>query len=676
MPIISRVGRRSWAGRSLLTSIYVVLLLGAATMVFPLLVMVSQSVRSEVDFSAASLWPSFLTDDTVLWQRYVESKYGTIAEAEIAYRRPIQGWRSVPVPRPDPTEVAAFQDFRSHFAMPDTWYALGHCEHSRFLGKNARRYRQVLQEWYGGDIKAYSRDRGATLTSWWQVHPVLSGTSQYTTRLVGADLPPGTDQFNRFKAASPREDRIIVDLDGVYWHDYLWALWPDIDSYNRAHGTAWSDYRQLVLSERPPPPGPQRNDWEQFVRSSLHPQFIRVSATALSGWQRFLQARYEASIQRLNRAWRAAYADFADVALLDGSKLNANTWVDWADFLRDPLACPLDLLSIHGPRQAFEQYLADKAGNAPLRDPPHLLPTESTDHADFLAHRRALRREFLWRNYVHVLDYILINSHGVRNTVIYCGLTVLAALVINPLAAYALSRFRPPGTYKILLFCMATMTFPAEVTMIPSFLLLRQFPAWHVIVALAACGVLIWIVGRARPNWTLGTRIVLSLVGGAVAAIWLLPLLSHLFPHVNPAGVSLLNTFWALVLPGAANGFSIFLLKGFFDSLPRELYEAADIDGASEWTKFWTFTISLSKPILAVMALGAFTAAYSEYMMAFVIIPDDRMWTISVWLTQLQVNSHGSVIYASLVLAAIPTLSMFLLCQRFIMRGIIVPTEK
>jgi multiple sugar transport system permease protein len=140
--------------------------------------------------------------------------------------------------------------------------------------------------------------------------------------------------------------------------------------------------------------------------------------------------------------------------------------------------------------------------------------------------------------------------------------------------------------------------------------------------------------------------------------------------------VSLLNTFWALVLPGMANGFSIFLLKGFFDSLPRELYEAADLDGANEWTKFWTLTMNLSKPILAVLALGAFTAAYSEFMMALVIIPDPKMWTIMVWLFELQTWAHPTVIYASLVVAAIPTLLIFLFCQNIIIRGIVVPTEK
>ena len=124
------------------------------------------------------------------------------------------------------------------------------------------------------------------------------------------------------------------------------------------------------------------------------------------------------------------------------------------------------------------------------------------------------------------------------------------------------------------------------------------------------------------------------------------------------------------------NGYFIFLLKGFFDSLPRDLYEAADIDGAGEWTKFWTITMSLSKPILAVIALGAFTAAYSAFMMALIVIPDRDMWTLMVWIFQLQSQSHQAVVYASLLIAAVPTFGVFVICQRVIIRGIIVPVEK
>jgi multiple sugar transport system permease protein len=140
--------------------------------------------------------------------------------------------------------------------------------------------------------------------------------------------------------------------------------------------------------------------------------------------------------------------------------------------------------------------------------------------------------------------------------------------------------------------------------------------------------------------------------------------------------LGLLNTFAALLLPGMANGYSIFLLKGFFDSLPKELYEAADIDGATEWNKFWIITMNLSKPILAVVALGAFSAAYSNFMYAFILCQDRDMWTLMVWLYQLQQFSSQGVVFASLIIAAIPTLIVFICFQNVILRGIVVPTEK
>lgn len=91
----------------------------------------------------------------------------------------------------------------------------------------------------------------------------------------------------------------------------------------------------------------------------------------------------------------------------------------------------------------------------------------------------------------------------------------------------------------------------------------------------------------------------------------------------------------------------------FFDSLPRELYESIEIDGAGEFRIFWLVTMSLSQPILAVIALGAFTGPYSNFIMARALLP---------WLHQLQQRSGEGVI--------------FVFCQNVIMRGIVVPIEK
>jgi multiple sugar transport system permease protein len=154
------------------------------------------------------------------------------------------------------------------------------------------------------------------------------------------------------------------------------------------------------------------------------------------------------------------------------------------------------------------------------------------------------------------------------------------------------------------------------------------------------------------------------------------PMVTQIPVFIMLREMSLLNTFAALILPGLANGYSIFLLKGFFDSLPRELYESAALDGAGEWTMFWRITMSLSTPILSVIALQAFTVAYSNFMFALLICQDESMWTLMVWLYQLQQRTGQAVMYASLIIAAIPTFVIFAFCQKIIMRGIVIPVEK
>lgn len=225
-----------------------------------------------------------------------------------------------------------------------------------------------------------------------------------------------------------------------------------------------------------------------------------------------------------------------------------------------------------------------------------------------------VKREFAARNYLYVLDYILLNGRAVWNTLLFCGLAILTQLIVNPLAAYALSRYPVRQSGQILIFLLATMAFPAEVAMIPSFLLLKD--------------------------------------------------------------LGLLNTFAALVLPAAASGYMIFLLKGFFDSLPQELYEAGQLDGAKEITMLWRIALPLSRPVLGYLALLAFMGAYGAFLYAFLIAQDQQMWTLMVWIYQLQNTAPKAVMMAALTLAALPTLIVFLCAQRTIMRGIVLPGER
>jgi multiple sugar transport system permease protein len=614
MPIIARVGRRSRKMRLAVALVYATLGLGALTMLYPMVLMISGSVRGDTDFVWVTPVPEYLFDDRVLWMKYIESKYGLIPDAEAALHRMIGSWRNVRPPASNEAgsaTVKLFDEFRRKTAWPREWYTMGHamCEKpipKLIPGQNTRRFRAAAREKYG-DVENYANAAGIRYPAWSYVGPPRGS---FATRRFTFPQTPVFELYYDVKERIPPADRIVVDLDGHFWRTYLAPVWSTVAEYNRAHGTHYQDYRQVLLEPTAPPVGRGRADWEDFVRNELNLTFIRVAPSAIDAFHGFLSKRY-LGVADLNHAWQTRYARIEDVPLPQGLPANDRARVDVAEFIKDAQACPLEALSVYGPRQAFEAFVERRTG---VRPPAAALPILSIDYSDFLQQKRALRWEFLKRNYLVVWDYIAGHGNGVRNTIIFCALMVLTQLIVNPMAAYALSRYRPPTTYRILLFCMVTMAFPAEVTMIPSFLLLKD--------------------------------------------------------------LHLLNTFAAMVLPAAANGFSIFLLKGFFDSLPPELYEAAEIDGAGEWTKFWVITMSLSKPILAVLALGAFTEAYVEFMMALVKIPDSRMWTLMVWLFQLQQFSHPSVVYASLVVAAIPMLVIFILCQNLIMRGIVVPVDR
>lgn len=242
------------------------------------------------------------------------------------------------------------------------------------------------------------------------------------------------------------------------------------------------------------------------------------------------------------------------------------------------------------------------------------LPIEAYERAYILSHAAEVRGEFNSRNFRYVLDYIALHGRALWNTAIFCILAILTQLIVNPLAAYALSRYPIRASGKVLLFLLATMAFPAEVAMIPSFLLLRD--------------------------------------------------------------LGLLNTFAALVLPTAASGYMIFLLKGFFDSLPQEVFESASIDGAKETTMMARIALPLSKPVLGYMALLAFMGAYGAFLYAFLVAQDQRMWTLTVWIYQLQTTAPKAVMMAAVTLAALPTIVVFLVAQRVIMRGIVLPGER
>ncbi len=671
MPIISKIGSRSLKARLLYGSIYLTLIIGSITMIYPLLLMLAGSVKSDADSWANTPYPEFWFNDRILFQKYAESKYnGWTSDAQYAWNKPIATWRTIEPPAAvDEHLVETYREWRETPEVREL-LQMGHIGAFGMVPKNLRAYRREMMRQFDGDIEKYNQAANQLFASWSSIRPPVLKLG----RSDNSSIPPAfRERLEKWLGNLPVEDTMMESIHGFFVMKYLRGLYTSvIDNYNKAHGTSYGDFSEIPFSTTvPPEPGQHRDDWETFARTVCDLNAISLDIAAAPDFFRFLQNTYP-SITAFNKQHGTDFGSLEDVPFPHHVRGEYGYLrIDFETFLKDPEFCSIETVRLRDTGTMFASYYAGKHGALPDDYPGFGPLVAAVDWADCMDNSRAHRKEFTWRNYARVIDYILLHGNALRNTVIYCVLAVLTALIVNPLAAYALSRFGLPGTYKILLFCMATMAFPGEVAMIPGFMLRKRFPLWPLLTGLAVCLTVFWLLEKLQPKWRENRRALISLLAGIVTGGVILPLL---WPEKTT--VNLLNTFAALILPGMANGYSIFLLKGFFDSQPKELYEAADLDGASEWVKFWNLTINLSKPILAVIALGAFTAAYGNFMMALIIIPDQKMWTLMVWIFQLQSEAHQSVVYASLVVAAIPTFLVFVFCQNIILRGIVVPTEK
>ncbi|HRU05355.1 MAG TPA: ABC transporter permease subunit [Candidatus Brocadiia bacterium] len=425
------------------------------------------------------------------------------------------------------------------------------------------------------------------------------------------------ERWEAFAATAPEASD---DFQAFVTRPYTRDGKVDMASLNKALGTQYAKEEEITLPVKAPENLAMAEQWRRFLRAQPY-------AKEPSAWRKFITRdfpRDPVDIKALNAALGTNYSHSSSIFAPRQRPSNPKLAAKWDEFVRNE--CPKRLLRVDTKKAgaAWTAFLKAKYATAdnlnrayalvPASFDQIRLPTEDVDYYNFRRTRGHAFWEFFTRNYAIVMDLMMYSGSAIFNTVVYCLLAIVGALIVNPMAAYALSRYKPPSQYKLLLFLMLTMAFPPMVLGIPTFLIVR--------------------------------------------------------------GAGMLNTFWALLLPGIANGYSIFLLKGFFDSLPRELYESAMLDGASEWTMFWQITMATSKPILAVIALQSFQAAYANFMLAFLLCQNPKMWTIMVHIYQLQQGSAQGVVFASLVIAALPTLLVFIFCQNMIMRGIVVPTEK
>jgi multiple sugar transport system permease protein len=193
------------------------------------------------------------------------------------------------------------------------------------------------------------------------------------------------------------------------------------------------------------------------------------------------------------------------------------------------------------------------------------------------------------------------------------------------------------------------------------------FGSWLCQIVVATTGA--FVLSVLRPAW--GKFIYWLLLGTLfVPAIVLVVPLYIEIVHPPLIRHSFAESYWAIWLPAGASAFNVVLMKRFFDNLPRELFEAAKIDGAGPVRLFFSIVLPLSKPILGVVSVFAILAEWKNFLWPFLVLTNspDRQ-PLSVRLPAIQPQTQIGVLLASMLIASLVPLIGFLVFQRTFLRG-------
>lgn len=633
MPVGSSVERKSLKGRLLIGLFYLILSIGGLTMVYPFLLMLRLSTSDTTDNNTLDAVPAFWRNQDSLAKKYALRRYyGTAQNPTVPEVQPDFG----PMPCWGPEWTVA--DYAESPSFWKTYYAPYGSEPPAGQLQQIADYRQFLSRLGPNDFIAVDWDPDPEfLTFKHYLETQLHQTRAMQDRrcLVRTDASirdwhphwdgSYTDSLRYLRWLKPQFRRPLYPA----WVPFLKAKYGqfDVAKLNQAFGTRFHSWSEVRFPLQAPSRAAMRTDYVEFVAKAFPHIWMRIRGDHQRAWQEFLardqRIRTPLDWERLTGLRVTSVASIAFPRELPSNEAFAMLW---SRFVHSEIS--VADRELRSPDRLYVEFLKGRYGSLGRlnRAWGTAFPSWSgitfaeglSDYRELITHPDQIKMALTFQPFAVAFAYLTKQSTAILNTAILMVLALLAALTINPLAAYSLSRFRIRGSQKILLFILATMALPAEMAMVPSFLLVKN--------------------------------------------------------------LGLMNNYLALILPGAANAFAIFLLKGFFDSLPSELYEAATLDGAKELTIFGRITIPLAKPILAVTALGAVLGAYGAFVPAILYLPNSDLWPIMPKLfsmaTQHDIEITDGVNMAALVIASIPTFAVFLFAQRQIMRGIIIPTFK
>lgn len=212
-------------------------------------------------------------------------------------------------------------------------------------------------------------------------------------------------------------------------------------------------------------------------------------------------------------------------------------------------------------------------------------------------------------NYLRVIQTIDFGTYYLNTVIVTVGRTT-GQLILCSLAAYAFASLRFPFKNAIFLALLAVLMVPSQVVMIPSFVIMREF------------------------NW--------------------------------------LDTFYVLIVPGIFSAFGTFLLRQFFMTLPKDLEEAAKIDGCSYFRIYWNIYLPLSKAALVSLAIFTILASWNDLLWPLIMTSSEEMRVLSIGISSFQ-GQHSTdypLLMAGALMATLPIIILFIFLQRYFIEGI------
>jgi multiple sugar transport system permease protein len=222
---------------------------------------------------------------------------------------------------------------------------------------------------------------------------------------------------------------------------------------------------------------------------------------------------------------------------------------------------------------------------------------------------------FTLGNYRDLFERIGVGHYFLNSLGVATAITVLS-LLVNTMAGYAFAKLHFGGRERIFGLLLAALVIPAQVTMLPLFLMMKQ--------------------------------------------------------------LHLVNSYGGVIVPALASVFGIFLVRQYARSIPDELIEAARIDGAGEARIFFQIVLPMLKPVLVTLAIFTFMGAWNDFMWPLIVLTDTSHYTLPVALASLSREHIQDVemMMAGAVITVLPVLALFLALQRYYIQGLLLGSVK